>query len=59
MKYARLSSEKIVIETFVPMQGFTIDQCFHPDIASQFIPVPDEVEQDWIQQSNGVFINQE
>lgn len=43
MKYARVLNDK-VIETFVPISGFSIDQCFVPSIAMQFIPVDDSVE---------------
>lgn len=36
-------SENYVIEVFVPPKGSTIQDCFHADIASQFVEVPDEV----------------
>ena len=42
MKYARII-DNVAIETFVPQEGFTIQESFHPDIASQFVEVPDEV----------------
>jgi hypothetical protein len=42
MKYARII-DNVAIETFVPQDGFTIADSFHPDIAAQFVEVPNEV----------------
>jgi hypothetical protein len=38
MVYARIENNRI-IELFDPPEGFTIDDCHHPDIAKQFIDV--------------------
>lgn len=57
MKYARLSAENIVIETFIPHGGFSLEECFHPTIAQQFEIVDDSVEQNWIKQQDGTFIS--
>lgn len=38
-QYARIVDNK-VIELFNEPEGFTIDQCFHADIAAQFVEVP-------------------
>jgi len=42
MKYARII-DNVAIETFVPQEGFTIEESFHPDVASLFVAVPDDV----------------
>lgn len=56
MKYARISTENTVIEVFTPPTGFTIEECFTPEIVAQFELVPDEVEQNWIKQEDGTFV---
>ena len=55
MKYARLSSDNVVIEVFTPPPPFTIEDCFTPEIVAQFEPCPDEVEQNWIKNEDGTF----
>lgn len=47
MKYARLNEENVVLEIYIPPEGFTINECFHPLIAEQFIQVPDNVDIHW------------
>lgn len=42
MKYARIIDNHAV-EVFTPMEGFTLQDSFHPDIAMQFVEVPEEV----------------
>jgi hypothetical protein len=59
MNYARINTQSelhTVIETFVPPSGFTINDCFTPEIVAQFEQVPDEVAQGWIKQEDGTFI---
>jgi hypothetical protein len=56
MKYARLTTTNIVIEVFVPPIGVSIEECFTPEIAAQFEPCPDEVEQNWIKQEDGTYV---
>jgi hypothetical protein len=46
MKYARVNGTD-VFEICTPIVGFTIDQCFHPDIVAQLIPCSDEVTPEW------------
>ncbi len=46
MKYARIVSGKVV-ETFNADLGKDIFEYFVPAIASQFVPCPDDVEQDY------------
>jgi hypothetical protein len=55
MKYARLSSENIVLETFVPPSDFSLLECFCPEVVAMFVQVPDEVQQNWIQNPDGTF----
>lgn len=40
--YARVI-DNTAIEVFTPPDGFTIDDCFHPDVAALFEVVPDSV----------------
>lgn len=44
MKYARFNESGIALETFTPPEGFSISDCFVPDIAAQFEPVPDDLQ---------------
>jgi hypothetical protein len=46
MKYARIVNNEVA-ETFIPHSGAELADCFHPDIAKQFIECPDKVEQLW------------
>lgn len=55
MKYARLSPENTVIEVFTPPTPFALKDCFTPEIAAQFEPCPEEVDQNWIKQEDGSF----
>jgi hypothetical protein len=55
MKYARIVSNT-VIEVFTPLEDFSIGDCFHPSIASQFIEVPNDVEPNWVKQDDGTFV---
>lgn len=54
MKTARIQNN-IVVEILVPVAGFTIDQCFHPDILAVCEQVEDEVQVNWIKQEDGSF----
>lgn len=56
MKYARISTENTVIEVFILPTGFSIEECFTPEIAAQFEPVPDDVGQNWIKQEDSTFV---
>jgi hypothetical protein len=51
MKYARIV-DNIVLETFIPPVGVDIYECFTPEIVSQFIECPEEVQQNWTYQDN-------
>jgi len=54
MKYARVNGTD-VFEICTPIAGFTIDQCYHPDIVAQLIPCADEVTPEWTY-VDGVFV---
>ena len=54
MKTARIQNN-VVVEILVPVEGFTIDQCFHPSVLAQCEEVADEVQVNWIKQEDGSF----
>ena len=54
MKTARIQNN-VVAEILVPVEGFTIDQCFHPSVLLQCQEVEDEVQVDWVKQEDGSF----
>lgn len=39
--YAR-KVDDVAVELFVEFGGFSIDECFHPDLRKQFVLVPDD-----------------
>jgi hypothetical protein len=53
MKYARIVNGK-VHEICVPVEGFTIDECFHPDLVAQMVACTDDVKHGW-SYADGVF----
>ena len=54
-KYARVV-DNVVMETFIPPQGFELADCFTAELVAQFVEVSEEVEQNWVQQEDGTFI---
>lgn len=46
MKYAKVINNTVV-EVYEPLEGFTIDQCFTPEVAAQFVECPTATEQHW------------
>lgn len=54
MKYARLI-DNIVIEVFTPPVNVGIEECFTPEIAAQFEPCPEAVDQNWLKLPDGTF----
>jgi hypothetical protein len=38
--YARIQNN-VAVEIFVPPDGFTLNQCFHPEVAVLFVGAPD------------------
>jgi hypothetical protein len=53
MKYARIH-EGTVVEICVPIEGFTIEQCFHVDLVDQMAACADNVQTGWTY-ADGVF----
>jgi len=51
MKYARIVENKVV-EICMPIEGFTIDQCFHPNLIQQMVFCDDEVQVGWTYNDN-------
>lgn len=54
MKTARIQNN-VVAEILVPVEGFTIDQCFHEGILAQCQQLEDEVQVGWVKQEDGSF----
>lgn len=46
MKYARIH-EGSVAEIYAPIEGFTIEQCFHASLVAQMTPCSDDVQAGW------------
>jgi hypothetical protein len=55
MKTARIQNNTVA-EILVPVEGFTLDQCFHPSIINQCQEVEDEVQAGWVKQEDGSFV---
>jgi hypothetical protein len=54
MKTARIVNG-VVAEILTPVEGFTLDQCFHPTILAACEQVEDEVQVGWVKQEDGSF----
>lgn len=52
-KMARIV-DGVVVDVLVPLEGFTIEECFHPDLLAQYIPVTDDVQAGWILTEDGL-----
>jgi len=46
MKYARIENN-IVVEIFIAIDGFSIDQCFHSDLVAKMISCPTDAQTGW------------
>ena len=46
MKYAKIENNK-VIEILTPVEGFTVQQCFHADVLKNAKFAPAEVQAGW------------
>lgn len=44
-----------VVEILTPVNGHSIEQCFHPDILAQCIDVTDGIQVGWVRQEDGSF----
>lgn len=54
MKYARVV-DTTVQEVFTAPQGFSVDECFTPELVAQFELCPDEVQGGWLKLEDGTF----
>jgi hypothetical protein len=54
MKTARIQNNAVA-EILVLVEGFTLDQCFHPNILAQCQEVEDSVQAGWVRQEDGSF----
>lgn len=55
MKFARVVNE-VVVEVFMEPEGFTIDECFTPEIVAQFEPCGEEVQAGWLRNEAGELV---
>jgi hypothetical protein len=46
MKYARIHNDAVV-EICTPIDGFTVEECFHIDLVDKMIPCGDDVQPGW------------
>ena len=46
MTYARILGNKVV-EVVTPIEGFSIEQCFHPDLVKNMVSCPAGVQAGW------------
>jgi hypothetical protein len=53
MKMARIT-DGIVGDVIVPIDGFRIEDCFHPDLLAQYVSVDDDVQPGWIVTEDGI-----
>jgi len=53
MKMARII-DGVVNTVIVPIDGFTIEECFHPDVLALYAPVADDVQPGWIVTEDGI-----
>jgi hypothetical protein len=53
MKMARIT-DGVVGDVIVPIDGFTIEECFHPDVLALYVTVADEVQPGWIVTEDGI-----
>lgn len=52
MKMARII-DGVVNTVIVPIDGFTIEDCFHPDVLALYVTVADDVQPGWILTEDG------
>lgn len=45
----------VVGEILMPIDGFAIEDCFHPQVLAMCVDVADEVQVGWVQQEDGTF----
>jgi len=53
MKMARIT-DGVVGDVIVPIDGFTIEECFHPDVLALYVTVADDVQPGWVMTEDGI-----
>jgi hypothetical protein len=53
MKMARIT-DGIVGDVIVPVDGFRIEECFHPDVLALYVTVDGDVQPGWIVTEDGI-----
>lgn len=56
MKIVRVQNN-VVVEIMVPVERFTLEECFHPNIIAMCETVDDTVELGWVRQEDGTFVD--
>jgi hypothetical protein len=51
-KMARIT-DGVVGDVIVPIDGFTIEECFHPDVLAQYVTVSGDVQPGWVLTGDG------
>lgn len=51
---AKIVNGKIA-EILAPVDGFSVEDCFHPSVLVQCIDVADDAQVGWVQQEDGTF----
>ena len=52
-KMARIT-DGIVGDVIVPIDGFRIEECFHPDVLAMYVAVDGDVQPGWIVTEDGI-----
>lgn len=52
-KMARIQNG-VVAEIMIPIDGFALEECFHPSILAQCVSVEDDVEAGWVVSEDGI-----
>lgn len=47
-------TDGVVGDVIVPIQGFRIEECFHPDLLAQYVAVSGDVQPGWIVTEDGI-----
>lgn len=47
-------TDGVVGDVIVPIDGFKIEECFHPDLLAQYVAVDGDVQPGWIVTEDGI-----
>jgi hypothetical protein len=53
MKMARIT-DGVVGDVIVPLEGFSIEECFHPDVLALYVTVSGDVQPGWVVTEDGI-----